>query len=118
MSTNSSNPQVSKSPMLSTKNRTWLPILIGILSGYLVWGILAALDSLTHYQLVGSVFGIIPPGEHKATPFYFWVLRIFLLIMAAIGGFAGMRFSSWPYPKSGFLLFWLLVVTAIFAVMG
>ncbi len=96
-------------------NRTWFPILLGIVVGMFVWLILAVLETPSFYRLSVWITG---KTSTKEMPGYFWILRSVLLILACAGGFTGVFSSQWPKKIACCFLFAILAVVSIFAVIG
>ena len=97
---------------------TWFPILTGVLLGMVTWMVLAMLESPSFYRLTVLVFGETSPKALFAKPAYYCVHRTLLLILAAIGGLVGMRFSRWARKTSLLFLLATLLVVGAFATIG
>jgi hypothetical protein len=99
-------------------NRTWLPILAGVLLGTLAWCVLAMLETPSFYRITVWVFGETSPKRLFGMPGYFCVHRAILLLMAGAGGGIGIVFSRWAHARSVLFLILTLAVIAIFAALG
>jgi len=99
-------------------NRTWFPILAGVLIGMLAWIFLTTLESPSFYRLTVLIFNETSPKALFVKPGYYCVHRTILLVLAAIGGSVGIAYSRWAYLKCLLFLFGTLVVIAVFAAWG
>ena len=105
----------SKLPVQIRTNRTWFPILLGVVVGMFVWLILAVLETPSFYRLSVWITG---KTSTKEMPRYYWILRSVLLILACAGGFMGVFYSQWPKKSSFIFLLAVLVVVSVFTVFG
>lgn len=101
-------------PLLRRTNRTWFPILAGVLIGIVVRLVLAALESPSFYRLTVWVFDETSPKLLFREPAYYCIHRTLLLGMAGIGGLVGIAFSKWSYTRCIVLLSGIVIVIAVF----
>jgi len=99
-------------------NRTWFPILAGLLLGMAVWWLLAMLESPSFYRLTVWIFKETSPKRLFVMPAYYCVHRTLLLLMAGVGGSIGIVFSRWGYAKCVLFLSATLTVIATVAALG
>lgn len=96
-------------------NRTWFPILLGVLVGMFVWLVLAVLETPSFYRLSVWLTG---KTSMKEIPGYFWILRSALLFLACVGGLTGVCYSQWPKKIAVCFLLAILAVVSLFAIIG
>ena len=99
-------------------NRTWLPILAGVLLGMVVWCVLATLESPSFYRLTVWIFKETSPKRLFGVRAYYCVHRTLLLLMAGAGGSIGIVFSRWGYVKCVLFLIVTLILIATVAALG
>lgn len=99
-------------------NRTWFPILLGVLTGMFLWLILTFMETPSFYRLSILITGKTSPKELFSVPGYYWIHRSVLLILALIGGSFGVLYSRWPRKASLFFLSTILVLLGIISAFG
>jgi len=104
--------------LVMRSNRTWFPILLGVLCGMIAFNLLAMLESPAFYRITVWIFEETSPKALFAIPCYHWVHRTLLLLLAAIGGFVGVQLSRWRKSASYMFLLAILLVIAAFATLG
>jgi hypothetical protein len=122
MATTTDNPPTRQSDGTTCvepkKGRTWFPILLGVLCGMIAWMLLASLESPAFYQLTVWIFNETSPKKLFITPGYDHVQLAVLLVLAAVGGSIGVRYSRWRKSTSILFLLAMLLVIAAFDAMG
>ena len=96
-------------------NCTWFPIALGTLLGMLVWVLLAMLEVPAFHWLSTMIYGEMGPKELFSQPGYYWIHRILLIGLAALGGLIGSAFSIWSWRISFTLLAVLILIVVIVA---
>ena len=91
------------------------PILVGFLFGLACWVAWASVESPSFYSLGVLVFGDQSPKSLFATPGYYCLHRTLLLLLAVIGGIAGMAISRKWDREAILWLLGLVLVAAVFA---
>jgi hypothetical protein len=101
------HPQTSI-PKKDKMNRTWFPILCGVLGGLLTCLIFVMLDQNRppFYQFTGWLLN----ETHPTSFCYYWVFRGIMLMFIGIGGALGIHFSRWPFGKCVLFLSAILVL--------
>jgi hypothetical protein len=97
---------------------TWFPVLVGVLGGLIAFTALAMLETPAFYRLSALVFSEDSPKALFAKPGYYCIHRTILLVLAALGGVVGIRFSRWPRTHSSLFLLATLALLAVFAAIG
>ena len=114
-------PQDSSSGSIScispNSQRTWFPILLGVLIGMILCMLLANIERTSFYRLSAYILKETCPKKLFAMPAYYWIQRSVLLSLAAIGGSIGIIFSQWPKEKSFLFLMATILVIAVFSVL-
>jgi hypothetical protein len=93
------------------RERSRLPILVGVLGGMIGWIILAPF-----YEQIGvGIFGGIGGKRLWATPGFYCIHRTALLVLCTVGGGIGVTHSSMSTKHGILFLVAVLAVVAVFA---
>ena len=91
-------------------NRTWFPILCGVLLGMIIWIVIGSFETTRDY-LSHLLLGKVAPKELFAHPYYYPILRIACLGFVLLGGLVGVYKSQWPVKVSA--VFLLVIMASI-----
>ncbi len=98
-----------------TQNRTWLPILLGVLGGMVFLCIFAEnepklFERFTYWLCKEHSGKLIEPRSIHFT--------LYMLTLVTIGGTVGIIFSSWGKTKCIFFLLAILAAFVLFSSFG
>jgi hypothetical protein len=100
----------------SHKGRTWFPILLGVLCGMIALSVLAKHEPAVFWHFTAWMLNEAPPVkliEPRSVHF-----TLFMLTLAATGGFIGVAFSRWRKGIAFLFLLAILSVITLFATLG
>lgn len=90
-------------------NRTWFPILLGVVFGLIASCIFANHEPSVFWIFTGWLFNEKPPVKIIEPDSLHFML--YILTLSAAGGFVGVFFSEWRARKA--VLFLLAILAAI-----
>jgi len=93
-------------------NRTWVPILVGVIGGFVACFVVAQFESPPFYSVTSRALGETSPKAMFIHPGYPWVMTAILICFAGAGGAIGIRYSKWRLMNSVIFLSAVLLAIA------